>query len=87
MLDFTCQPFDLKSLKFGSYQMDEMDDGGHQGAFFTTCLETNQEIVTPWHPPPLPSPFIKRILVLFVLLSYVLQHYNWEKETINRFKV
>jgi len=60
MLKFTGQPFDLKSLKIGAYQMDEMDDGGHQGALFTTCLETNQETVTPWHPPPIPSPFLKK---------------------------
>jgi hypothetical protein len=39
MLKFTGQPFDLKSMKLGSYQMDEMDDGGHQGAFFATCLK------------------------------------------------
>lgn len=57
------------------------------GGIICNMFETNQEMVTPWHPPPFPSPFLKKIIVLFVLLSYVLQHYNWEKGTINRFKV
>jgi hypothetical protein len=39
-----------------------------------------------WHPPP-PPPFLKKIPILFVLMPYMLQHYNWEKDTIDGFKV
>jgi hypothetical protein len=43
-------------------------------------------VVMAWHPPHPPPPFLKRILVLFVLMPYMLWHYHWE-DTIDIFKV
>jgi hypothetical protein len=65
--------------------MDEIG-GERQEALSTTCLEGNQQVAMAWHAPPLPPPFLKRIIVLFVLMPYMLRHYNWEKDIINRFK-
>jgi len=48
-------------------------------ALSIACLEANQEVVMAWHPPPPPPPFLKRILILFVLMPYMLQHYDWEE--------
>jgi hypothetical protein len=38
------------------------------------------------HPPPPPLPFMKQIPTLFVLLLYMLRHYDWEKYIIDKFK-
>ncbi len=65
--------------------MDEID-GECQEALSMTCLEANQQVVMAWHPPHPPPPFLKRILVLFVLMPYMLWHYHWE-DTIDIFKV
>ncbi len=65
--------------------MDKID-GERWEALLIACLEANQQMVMAWHPPPPPPPFLKRILTLFVLMSYMLQHDNWEKDTINKFK-
>jgi hypothetical protein len=54
-------------------------------AFASTCLEAERKVQMACHPPP-PIPFMKQIPTIFVLLSYMLQHYDWEKHTINIFK-
>jgi hypothetical protein len=64
----------------------EKIDGEHWEALSTTCLEANQQVVMAWHPPPLPPPFLKIIPILFVFMSYMLWHYDWEKDTIDEFK-
>jgi hypothetical protein len=63
--------FDLNLIELGSNQMDEID-GVHWEALSTSCLEANQEVVVALHPPPLLSPFLKRIPSLFVLMPYIL---------------
>ncbi len=66
--------------------MDKID-GEHQETLSTTYLEANQQVIMAWHPPPPPPPFLKKMNVLFVLMPYMLRHYNWEKDTIDKFKV
>jgi hypothetical protein len=39
-----------------------------------------------WQPPPHPLAFLKRVRNLFVLLPYMLRHYDWEKDIIDGFK-
>jgi hypothetical protein len=55
--------------------MDEIN-GERQEALFATCLETNPQVVMAWHPPPPPPAFLKKIPILFVLMSYMLLHYD-----------
>jgi hypothetical protein len=65
--------------------MDEID-GEHREALSTTCLEANQQVVMAWHPLPPPPPFLKTIPTLFMLMMYMLRHYDWEKDTIDELK-
>lgn len=59
----------------------------HKNAFASTCLEVERDVQMAWHlPPPPPPPFMKQIIVLFVSVLYMLQHYDWEKDTIDIFK-
>lgn len=53
-------------------------------AFASRCLEVQWEVQMACHPPP-PLPFMKQIPTLFLLLSYLLRHYDLEKYTINIF--
>lgn len=57
--------------------MDE-SDGERWETLSIRCLEANQQVLMEWHPPPLPPPFLKRIPILFVLMPYMLRHYDWE---------
>jgi hypothetical protein len=49
-------------------------------------LEAKHEVAMNWHPLPHP-PFLKcASFVFFSLLSYMLCHYDWNKDIIDGFK-
>jgi hypothetical protein len=79
--------FNLNLIKLGSNQMDKIDGVHWEALLIAPCLEANQKVVMASYPPPLLSPFLKKIPNLFVLMPYILQYYDWEKDTINKFKV
>jgi hypothetical protein len=39
-----------------------------------------------YQPLPHPLPFLKQVLPLFVLMTFMLQNYDYEKDTIEGFK-
>jgi len=52
----------------------------------STHTKTKQVVTMNWQPSPHPPPFLKHVLSFFLLLPYMLHHYDWEKDTIDGFK-
>jgi hypothetical protein len=78
------QPSQLNSPQNFSKNLFGVESEWKKG-FASTCLEVEREVQMACHPPP-PLPFMKQIPTLFLLLSYMLRIYDWEKYTINIFK-
>jgi hypothetical protein len=43
-------------------------------------------VIMNWQPPSHHLVFLKRVPSRYVLLPYMLRHYDWEKDTIDGFK-
>ncbi len=58
----------------------------HKDALVLARTKAEQVVTMNWQPTPHPPTFLKCVSSLFVLLPYMLCHYDWEKDPIDGFK-
>jgi hypothetical protein len=71
---------ELPSNKLGLLEVECKD------VLVSTHTKAEQVVTMNWQPPPRPPPFLKHVPNIFVLLPYMLSHYDWEKDIIDGFK-